>query len=321
MPDVRVGIVTWNTAGLLADCLAALPLALGSLDWEVVVVDNASSDGCVAVAESVPGVTVVANAENVGYAKGMNLALQGSSAPVLIALNPDTVPAPGSLETLVRRLNDNPSAGMVVPRLVGVDGKLQHSCYRFPSLVVSLVLAVVPPRAQRSWIGRRLWLEGSAPHEDRCPVDWAIGAVHVIRAAPLGGAQPYSERWFMYVEDLELCWRLREQGLETWLEGDVSVEHVGNASGLQRWGGARQRRYWLATYDFVTMTRGALYARALAVANTVTVALLVTAYRCGAGLSPAQSARRRAVAGDLRATLGAHVRVAARGAPVGGEPA
>jgi GT2 family glycosyltransferase len=319
MVDVRVGIVSWNTAELLDACLTALPGALGALEAEVVVVDNASSDGSAAVARGHEGVRVVENEANEGYSRGMNQALAGSAAPVLIALNPDTVPPPGSLETLVRRLDAHPEAGVVVPRLVGPDGHVQHSCYRFPSFAVSLGAALLPPRAQRSGLGRRLWLEGSQTHTDSTEVDWAIGAVHVIRAS-VAGERPYSDRWFMYAEDLELCWRVRQAGSSVRLEGDVEVVHISNASGSQRWGGARARRYWLATYDFLAMERGALYARALAALNAALASLLIVVYRVGARAGGAVGERRSVIAGDLRASLGGHARAAIWGPPPGGEP-
>src|SRR5579875_2255421 len=123
MTTVRVGIVSWNTSELLDHCLRALADALDGLHADVVVVDNASADDSVAVARRHPGVTVVANEANVGYARGMNQALlHGGSAAstpadVLIALNPDTVPAPGSLRLLVERLEADPGLGLVVPPL------------------------------------------------------------------------------------------------------------------------------------------------------------------------------------------------------------
>ena len=95
-PDVRVGIVSWNTAALLDRCLSALPAALGGLRAEVIVVDNASADDSVNVARGHAGVRVELQSENLGYARGMNLALAGSTAPVLLALNPDTEAAPSA---------------------------------------------------------------------------------------------------------------------------------------------------------------------------------------------------------------------------------
>jgi GT2 family glycosyltransferase len=261
MTTVRVGIVSWNTAGLLDRSLAALPAALDRLEYDVVVVDNGSTDGSVDVARS-HGVTVVANRVNEGYARAMNRALAGSDAAVLVALNPDTVPPPGSLSRLVAALDEHPDAGVVVPRLANEDGTLQHSVYRFPSLLVAAAVSTLPVRAHRGPIGRRLWLEGGAPHDVEAPVEWAIGAVHVIRAEALAGEAPYRERWFMYVEDLDLCWRLRQRGWRTWLVPGVSIPHVGNASGAQAWGPARVGRWLDATYDWYALEHGRGAARA-----------------------------------------------------------
>src|SRR5690349_19802703 len=133
MTDVRVGIVTWNTAECLGACLDALPAALAGLDAEIVVVDNASSDDSAAIAERHPGVRVVRNPDNRGYARAMNQALHGPGAEFLIALNPDTRCPPGSLAALVQFLRDHADVGLVAPRLLNDDGSLQHSVHRFPS--------------------------------------------------------------------------------------------------------------------------------------------------------------------------------------------
>src|SRR3546814_17130770 len=132
MADVRVGIVSWNTAELLDRCLAALPAALGELEAEVVVVDNDSDDDSAAVAER-RGVKVVHNADNEGYARGMNAALADTDAPVLIPLNPHTDAPPASLAALVARLPGAPGAGVVVPRPVHGDGTVRHPASRLPS--------------------------------------------------------------------------------------------------------------------------------------------------------------------------------------------
>jgi N-acetylglucosaminyl-diphospho-decaprenol L-rhamnosyltransferase len=306
MADVRVGIVSWNTAGLLDRCLESVPAAVGDLDAEVVVVDNASSDASADVAAAHAGVVVVRNTDNVGYAKAMNQALDGSDAAVLIALNPDTEPPPGSLAALVERLSGAPNVGLVVPRLTNADGSLQKSAQRFPSLRLAAAAGFLPRRWQRGGLGRRWWLEGAATHDRNEAIDWAIGAVHVIRAAALDGAAPYSERWFMYVEDLELCWRLHVDGWETRLEADIEIPHVGNASGEQAWGWKRSRRFWAASYDFDGQAHGQLHARAWAAVNAVAVGLHLVANRLGG---------RRHAAGELRAQLPVHVRAALRGPP------
>lgn len=309
---VRVGVVSWNTVDLLDRCLAALPAALADVDAEIVVVDNASSDASADVAER-HGVRVVRNESNEGYARAMNRALLGDDASVLVALNPDTEPPPGSLATLVRRLLEQPRAGLVVPRLLNADGSLQPSCQRFPSIPLAVVAGFVPRRWQRGRIGHRWWLEGAVAHDERTEVEWAIGAVHVIRASALEGEAPYSDRWFMYGEDIELCWRLRQRGWQVRLEGDVAVPHVGNAAGEQAWGWERARRVWSNSYDLDAMLRGRAHARALAAVNAAAVGAHLVANRFGALVGGPAGERRRHVAGQHRAVLPVHVRAALRG--------
>jgi GT2 family glycosyltransferase len=288
-PRVRVGIVSWNTAGLLDRCLAALPAALAGLDAEVVVVDNASADDSVARAQA-HGVRVIANDANRGYAVGMNQALAGD-ADVLIACNPDTEPPPGSFTALVETLLADPRRGLVAPRLLESDGTLQHSVHRYPSAGPALALALLPARALRGRLGRRLWIEGSADHTERTDIDWAIGAVHVIRASALAGQAPYDERWFMYVEDVDVCWRLRQAGWRIYLDGRVAVPHVGNVAGAAAWGSSRVRRWQWATYDWVALRQGAARQRLLATVNLL--ATLVLLLRPAAAYPVSDLARQR----------------------------
>ncbi|HEY2214438.1 MAG TPA: glycosyltransferase family 2 protein [Acidimicrobiales bacterium] len=294
---VRIGIVSWNTADLLDHCLASIPAAAEGLDFDVVVVDNHSSDTCVEVSRSHPVITV-ANEDNVGYARGMNQALLyddgGPKADVLIALNPDTVAPPGSLTELVRRLDAQPKVGLVVPRLTNVDGSLQHTVYRFPSPLTTAVICLVPTRLQRGRLAHRFWLEGRVPHEVAEDIDWAIGAVHAIRVDALAGALPYCERWFMYVEDMDLCWRMHQAGWGVRLEPSAVVAHVGNASGVQAWGTTRTVRWWEATYDWVRFRCGVPYARRFAGINSLGVGWLLYRARLASKVGRGRSAADRA---------------------------
>ncbi len=317
MTSVRVGIVSWNTAPLLERCLAALPAALGDVDATVVVVDNASGDGSADTAARSPDVEVVRNAENAGYARAMNQALAGE-ADVLIALNPDTVAPPGSLATLAQRLLDAPDVGLVVPRLVNSDGTLQHSVYRFPSPRQAAAVLLSPRPVLRRGVGERWWAEGHAPHDRAADIDWAIGAVHVIRAAALAGRPPYDERSFMYVEDVDLCWRLAQSGWRRRLEPDLQVVHVGNASGAQAWGNGRTERWMTATYDWYQGTFGTAATRRWAAVNTTAVTLQLLGALPGAALGSVWRRRRvRELSGMLPLQLRA---IAAGGVTSGGRP-
>ena len=154
--------------------------------------------------------------------------------------------------------------------------------------------------------GRRWWLEGAAPHDRSGEVDWAIGAVHVVRRAALEGASPYSERWFMYAEDLELCWRLARRGWTTVFAAEVTVAHLGNASGAQAWGASRERRWWAASYDLYGRMQGTGAARRWAAVNTTGVIVHLAACAVGSFLPGPHRARRRATARALLRVLPVH---------------
>lgn len=303
---VRVGIVAWNCAAVLRDCLAALPAALDGLDAEVVVVDNASTDGSADVAAGVPGVTVLRSPRNDGYARGMNRALAGASAPVLVALNPDTVPPPGSLARLVAELDARPDVALVAPRLVHPDGSVQHSVHRFPSLRLAMVANLVPAALVPPRVRDRLWLAGSVRPDRTGRIDWAIGAVHVLRAAALPDP-PYRERWFMYVEDVDLCARLADAGWGRWFAAEVTVTHVGGVSGDRAFGGRAAHRWWSETYEWYGGRHGDAAVRAYAAVN-----MLGMAVRAVGALLTGAPRRARAVLALARR----HAAVVAHGRPV-----
>jgi N-acetylglucosaminyl-diphospho-decaprenol L-rhamnosyltransferase len=267
--DVRVGIVSYGTPAELATCLEALPLALEGVTAEVVVVDNGSPTPADAeVARRFP-VRLLRLARNVGYPRGMNLALSSTSAPVLLALNPDTLPSPGALSHLVAALQRQPDVGLISPSLKESDGSLQHSAYAFPSARLALVTGLVPHRLRGRGLGERLLLEGHARLDSPHDVDWTVGAVHCIRRSAVGRDRVYSERAFMYAEDLEICWHVKRQGWRVVYDPTVEVVHVGNVAGARDFGATREQRWLDATYDWCSEERGTGSARLWAAANVV----------------------------------------------------
>ena len=296
MTAIRVGIVSWNTAALLDRCLASLPAALAGTEFEVVVVDNDSTDGSTSVVAAHPYARLLCNDINVGYGRAMNQALAGAGAPVLIALNPDTVAPPGSLARLAAALLADPGVGLVGPRLVDKAGVTQYSARRFPSLGAAAAALVLPVRRHAGALGRRLLLEWAPQPAVPTDVDWVIGAVHVIRASALRGRAPYDERWFMYVEDIELCWWLAARGWRCRYQADVAVLHVGNAAGAQAWAATDEyeRRCFDAIYDWYQRDVSRRRVRALAAVNALTAASRAAVARVAARPAEHQAHLRRA---------------------------
>jgi len=233
--DLSIVVVSYNTRPLLARCLRALPLAAAGLHREVIVVDNASADGSpAAVAGEFPDVILIANAENVGFARACNQGVAVARGRAVLFLNSDAEPRPESLTALVAYLRDHPRVGAVGPRLGHPDGGSPRSCFRFPSLTrpfldFALVRRLVGPRFSLTYpVGDRRLAEGGA-------VDWLSGACLLVRGEALGEVGRFDERYFMYFEDTDLCRRLWAADWEVRFWPGVEVLHLGGASSRGHW--------------------------------------------------------------------------------------
>jgi len=244
--DLSVVIVNWNTRDLLARCLASVessPLAqepdpgagtgqttLTAGAIEIFVVDNASTDGSpTMVRERFPQVHLIENRENVGFAAANNQAIGQSSGHYVALLNSDTEVHPGALEILVQFLDAHTSAGGCGPRLLNADGSFQASCH--PMLT--------PGR--EFW--RLLFLERFWPRATYAQANWDTdtarrvevikGACFLLRRAALEQVGALDEQYFMYTEEVDLCYRLAQAGWELWWVPRATVLHYGEASSEQ----------------------------------------------------------------------------------------
>jgi GT2 family glycosyltransferase len=255
---IDVGVVTFNTRELTIAALERVIENTSGLSTRVLVHDNASDDGTAdAIKARVPSVEVVAGERNIGFAAGVNRLIARSTAPWFLALNSDAWPEPGALEALLATADRHPSAAAVAPRILRPDGSLEHSTFPFPSLGVAAITAVGGYR--RLWPGRsrRLALVGAWDHDEPREVDWAVGAALLIRRSALDAVGGLDESFFMYVEDLEWCWRARSRGWTIRFEPKAVVRHVGNASGVQNYGHARTRAHIRNSYRFYRRSHSA----------------------------------------------------------------
>ncbi len=252
MPTLAVVIVNHNTAALLARCLETLQHSRTSFEFSVYVVDNASTDGSAdMVRERFPWAYLLESQENKGYAYANNLALQrlfpgGLAGPALVSyvvlLNPDTEVPPTALQQLVDFLEGHPDVGIVGPKLVRPDGSLDLACRRsFPSPEVAFYkmvgLSRLFPRNRRFARYNLTYLDPDVVAE----VDAVAGACMAVRAAAVQQVGFLDERFFMYGEDLDWAYRIKQAGWKVYYYPQVTVLHHK---------GAASRRSRRATYEF-----------------------------------------------------------------------
>lgn len=228
--DVVVVCVTYNSARVIGDLLAALPLALDAVPrCRVVLTDNASTDGTTdMVRHLAPWVEVLPAGYNAGYAGGINLALRRHPPRrAVYVLNPDTVPSPGSVATLLRAVEENPSVGVAIPRILGHDDRLQLSLRREPTICRALGEAVLGGRRAARFPLLGETVADASRYRDGAGADWATGAALLISRSAIDAAGEWDERFFLYSEETDYCLRLRDAGFELRLVESAEVVHRG----------------------------------------------------------------------------------------------
>jgi GT2 family glycosyltransferase len=276
-PEVDVGMVTWNTRDLAVASLRQVLAAGDGCRLGVLVHDNASTDGTAeAVREEVPGADVAVSASNRGFAAGVNALLARSRAPWFLVLNSDAWPEPGAIATMVREAQRWPGAGAVAPRLLRPDGAVEHSTHALPSVRLAAAAALGPAVVGRTR-AERWMLEGAWHHDRPRLVGWAVGAALLLRRGAVEDVGGFDERFFMYAEDLEWCWRARRRGWTVRFTPAAVVRHVGNASGAIAFGDSRDAAVVTSSYRFYREQHGALATAGFAACNVAGAARLYTA--------------------------------------------
>jgi N-acetylglucosaminyl-diphospho-decaprenol L-rhamnosyltransferase len=229
-------VVNFESGALLEGCVASLlaDAVDGAGAPEVVVVDNGSRDGSVAaLRRSHPDVLVVDPGGNVGYAAAANRGIAATTAPVVAVCNPDLVVAPGTAAAMLARLEAEPDLAALGPALLNADGTQYPSARAHVSTVDAVGHALfgrVLPRNRFTRRYRHLDAEWDRPRD----VDWGSGAMLFLRRSALDSVTGWDERYFMYLEDVDLCWRLRRLGWRVGYEPAGRATHEQGASTASR---------------------------------------------------------------------------------------
>lgn len=229
-PTLSVIIVNWNTRDLLLQCLRGIYAADVTdprLDIEVIVVDNASTDDSVqAVRQQFSQIHIIENTENVGFARANNQAIARSHAPYILLLNSDTEVLPGALHRLTEYMKANPDVGAVGPKILNPDRTLQTSCFRFPTVAREFWYLL---HLDRIWPFVQYQMERWEQDRPR-PVNVLLGACLLLRRDALDDAGLLDENFFMYSEEVDLCYRLHQKGWKLCWVPDAEIVHYGGQS-------------------------------------------------------------------------------------------
>jgi N-acetylglucosaminyl-diphospho-decaprenol L-rhamnosyltransferase len=223
-------VVNYNSGGLLRACVQSLLADTSAGPVELVVVDNASTDASVATARAaVPDLTVIAAPGNVGYARAANLGIAATRADIVAVLNSDLTVEPGTAKAMLARFDDDSALGACGPRTFNLDGTDYPSARRSPSVALAVGHGLLGLWWPANPFTRRYRELDADPTRPRA-VDWLSGAAIWFRRGALDAVGGWDERYFMYLEDVDLCWRLRGAGWNVAYEPGGRVVHVQGAS-------------------------------------------------------------------------------------------
>ena len=229
--DLSIIIVNWRSKNYLRECLRSVLKHAGGLHLEIIVIDNASYDGAAEmVAQQFPEVTFLQSAENLGFAKANNRAFAASTGRNLLFLNPDTEVQGAALTLLMSALDTEPEAGIVGARLINSDLSIQTSCIQaFPTIwnqVLDLELL------RRAFPDSSLWGNKalSLAQESPVPVEAISGACLMIRRDVFLSVGQFTTDYFMYSEDIDLCYKVSQQGWKNCYIDQARVVHHGGRS-------------------------------------------------------------------------------------------
>ncbi len=227
MIKLSIVIVSWNTSDILAQCLDSVFAHAPAVPFEVWVVDNASTDGSPAmVQQRFPQVKLLQNETNPGFATANNQAMRQCTGEYVLLLNPDTIVYAGALPTLVQFLDDNPQAGACGARLLNTDGSLQLSCYPTPTLGRELLRMF-------HLDGRVRYHMDSWDTNTARPVEALLGACILARRHILETIGLMDESYFMFSEEIDLCYRISQAGWGIFWVPQAQIVHLGGQSTRQ----------------------------------------------------------------------------------------
>ena len=250
MRRLSIVIVSYNSSRDLERCLGSLTRPAPAVDHEIVVVDNASSDGTPAYVRAAwPGVRLLEPGANVGFAKANNIAIRDTWSELVLLLNPDTEVPAGAIDRLIAVMDARSDVAAVGPRIVDGAGRAELSFGAMISPLAELRQKVLVKGHERSYPGIASLVERMTRRSSE--VDWVSGACLLARRADIEAVGLLDERFFMYTEDVDVCAAMRKRGRRILFTADVEIHHLRgrSAASAPQATAAAYRRSQIAFYE------------------------------------------------------------------------
>jgi len=249
--DLSIIIVNWNTRDYLLGCLRSVFLSENSPSREVIVIDNGSQDGSgTEVKRLFPEIHLIANEENLGFAKATNQGLILASGRYLLLLNPDTEVKQGAIDRLVYFMDHHPDAGIVGCQLLNPDGSKQNSIANFPTLATELL-----NKSVLRWLFPKKFPGKERNYTEPIEVDSVIGACMMTRREALKQVGPLDEEYFLFFEETDWCFRMRKGGWKVFHQPQAEVVHF-QGRGTEPKKKEAKVEYYRSRYQFFKKNRG-----------------------------------------------------------------
>ncbi len=265
--DLSIIIANYNTRGLLRTCLASISVSQQKSDrWEVVVVDNASSDGSQKEVQNakfkMQNVTLIQNKENRGFAAANNQGIRASKGRYILLVNSDTEVAPRVTRELIHYSDEHHDVGALTCLVTLADGSVDPACHRgFPTPWASLTYFMGLEKLFPSSLAFGQYHQGYKPMDEIHDVDCISGAFFLVRREVVDAVGALDESFFMYGEDVDWCYRIREAGWKIRFYPHVSITHKKHQSGLAHPDATERENTRKHFYDAMRLFYGKHYRR------------------------------------------------------------
>lgn len=279
--DLSIICVNWNSADFLRECIVSIYETVTDLSYEIIVVDNASPDGGAdALLEEFPEIKLIHSAVNLGFAGANNLGFKYSTGSFVLFLNPDTRVLDTAIPTMLHRIQSLPDGGVIGCKLLNTDLSIQTSCIQtFPTILNQLLdldfLRRLTP-SLRMWGTAPLFQNPTKPVE----VEVVSGACMMLRREVFSDIGLFSTDYFMYAEDLDLCYKAHQRGFSNYYIPDATIVHHGQKSSGKQGNRVRSVEWAIvmrcdSVLRFCVRNRGKFYASLYRMTMAVSASLRV----------------------------------------------